>query len=98
MPSENRQDEHVQTALTSLVECVPEFKDFPIDIQRKIIKRCELQEFEAGRVIIRQNHSADNFYFIVSGISKFFLMQFNLNKRPINKYTNFYFFYEFSRP
>jgi len=38
-------------------------------IQQAIAKFGVLQEFETGRIIIRQNHKADNFYFIISGIS-----------------------------
>jgi hypothetical protein len=70
MNLEKRTDQHIKIVLTSLNDSVPEFRDFPVEMQKKIIKVSLLQEFEAGRVIIRQNHNADNFYFIVSGISK----------------------------
>jgi CRP-like cAMP-binding protein len=70
MPVERRTDEYVKLAVASLIEAVPEYEDFPNNIQKSIARVAMLQEFEAGRVIIRQNHKADNFYFIVSGISK----------------------------
>jgi hypothetical protein len=43
--------------------------DFPVNIRKEIARVANIQEFEIGRVILRQNHKADNFYFIISGIS-----------------------------
>ena len=70
MPSSKRSDENIKAICACLVEVVPEFMDFPNHIQKSLAKVGMLQEFEMGRVIIRQNHKADNFYFIISGISK----------------------------
>ena len=70
LPHEKRTDDLVKIALSSIIDSVPEFEDYPIEMQNSIIKVALLQEFQAGRVIIRQNHRADNFYLIVSGISK----------------------------
>jgi hypothetical protein len=69
-PPERRTEEQIKIARESIVETVPEFEDFPIEVQDKILKCCLVQEFESNRVIIRQNHKADYFYFIVSGIGK----------------------------
>jgi hypothetical protein len=73
---ERRTEEHIKIARESIVETVPEFEDFPIEVQDKILKRCLVQEFESNRVIIRQNHKADYFYFIVSGIGYLFVPLF----------------------
>jgi hypothetical protein len=59
----------IKSVCSSLSEVVPDFSDFPMKIQQAIAKFGVLQEFETGRIIIRQNHKADNFYFIISGIS-----------------------------
>ena len=69
-PIENRTDEHVKLICAALNDSVPEFSDFPPDVQRKLARVSTLQDIELGRVIIRQNHKADYFYFIVSGIGK----------------------------
>ena len=69
MPFEKRTDDHIKIALSSIIDSVPDFEDYPIQMQKAILKVSLLQEFQTGRVIIRQNHKADNFYLIVSGIS-----------------------------
>ncbi len=68
-PSERTED-LIRTAIAGLIQIIPEYSDFPANIQKSIARRCNLDQFEAGRVIIRQGHKADNFYLIVSGISK----------------------------
>ncbi len=68
-PIETRTAENIKTACSALIDAVPDFEDFPVDMQNSIVKVSLLQEFQAGRIIIRQNHKADNFYMIVSGIS-----------------------------
>lgn len=69
MSPEKRTDDHVKTVCSSLIDSVPEFLEFTPKIQKSIAKRAILQEFETGRVIIRENHKADNYYFIVSGVA-----------------------------
>lgn len=71
MRTEQRTEEMIKSVCSSLIESVPDFMDFPLNIQHSIVKYGVLQEFESGRTIIRQNHKADNYYFIISGISKF---------------------------
>lgn len=65
---DKRSEDNVKLVCQSLVDSVPEFQDFPVYIQKSIIQRAYFQEFEPGRVIIRQNHRAFNYYFILSGI------------------------------
>jgi hypothetical protein len=74
MQSSDRNDEFVRIAVAALIQAIPEYADFPPNIQKSIVKVCQFEKYESGRVIIRQGHKADNFYFIVSGISK--LIQF----------------------
>lgn len=68
IPPERRSEENINLVCQILVDAVPEFQDFPAYIQKSIVKRADFQEFEPGRVIIRQNHRAYNYYFILSGI------------------------------
>ena len=74
MPFEKRTEDQIKIALSSMIDSVPDFEDYPIQMQKSILNVSLLQEFQAGRVIIRQNHKADNFYLIVSGISMRFRM------------------------
>lgn len=73
MRIEQRTEDMIKTVCANLTEVVPDFMDFPLNIQHSLVKYGSLQEFEEGRIIIRQNHKADNFYFIISGISKLFM-------------------------
>jgi hypothetical protein len=68
-----RSNDHVKLICSQLHDLVPEFQDFPLYIQKAIIKRAFLQEFEPGRIIIRQNHRAFNYYIILSGIGNLIL-------------------------
>lgn len=77
LPVEERTEELVRLAVAALIIAVPEYGDFPPNIQRSIAKVCHLDKYETGRVIIRQGHKADNFYFIISGISiQYFVLLF----------------------
>lgn len=70
----------VKMAVVSLIQTAPEYGDFPDKIQKALAHRCYLEEFGAGRVVIRQGHKADNFYFIVSGISNSIFIKFSSKK------------------
>jgi CRP-like cAMP-binding protein len=39
----------------------------PVEMQTKVFKKCWLEIYEPKRVIIRQGHRAESFYFILSG-------------------------------
>ena len=73
LPQEERTDELVRLAVAALIIAVPEYGDYTPNIQRSIAKVCQYDKYESGRVILRQGHKADNYYFIVSGISKLYL-------------------------
>ncbi|XP_013419734.1 uncharacterized protein LOC106180321 [Lingula anatina] len=66
-PPSERTEEQLKVALASLKNTVESFTEFPINMQLSLVKVGFYEHFEAKRVIIRQGHTADNFYFIASG-------------------------------
>jgi len=64
---EQRTEEDRNYALKRLRAAVDEFAEFPLAMQQALAKVAWLDEFEPKRVIIRQGHTAENFYFMVSG-------------------------------
>ncbi|XP_078684791.1 uncharacterized protein LOC144918136 isoform X1 [Branchiostoma floridae x Branchiostoma belcheri] len=62
----DRTPEGLQTALYGL-QTIPAFAEYPLHMQEKICKEAWLEEIPAKRVIIRQGHIAENFYFLISG-------------------------------
>lgn len=77
MSPEKRNNYHIKIACASLSEAIPEFMEFTPKIRKSIAQKAILQDFETGRVIIRQNHRADNYYFIVSGVASVFVTRKN---------------------
>ncbi|XP_064636320.1 uncharacterized protein LOC135493189 isoform X2 [Lineus longissimus] len=67
MDPKDRVDEQRHIALVSLNQAVDAFGEFPIKMQQSLVRRGWYEHFEAKRVIIRQGHFAENFYFILSG-------------------------------
>ncbi|XP_067661264.1 cyclic nucleotide-binding domain-containing protein 2-like [Haliotis asinina] len=63
----DRTEEQLHIAQLSLDQAVDAFNEFPIKMQKSLVKAGWYEQFEAGRVIIRQGHTADNFYMILSG-------------------------------
>ncbi|GFN82200.1 cyclic nucleotide-binding domain-containing protein 2-like, partial [Plakobranchus ocellatus] len=62
-----RSAQQLRQALASLRQAVEEFSEFPITMQESLARVGRYEHFEAKRVIIRQGHLAENFYFILSG-------------------------------
>ncbi|XP_078495091.1 uncharacterized protein LOC100177622 [Ciona intestinalis] len=62
-----RTEKQVSYALKRLRAAVEEFAEFPLRMQEALVKVAWLDEFEPKRVIIRQGHKAETFYFIISG-------------------------------
>ncbi|CAH1777770.1 unnamed protein product [Owenia fusiformis] len=62
-----RTPEQNHIALVSLNQTVEAFSEFPIKMQESLVKAGWLERFGSKRIIIRQGHLADNFYFILSG-------------------------------
>ncbi|XP_069131070.1 cyclic nucleotide-binding domain-containing protein 2-like isoform X2 [Argopecten irradians] len=67
MDPRDRTDDHLKVALLALNNAVEAFGEFPITMQRSLVRVGWYECFEDKRVIIRQGHMADNFYFILSG-------------------------------
>lgn len=70
LPVNERTEEQIRIAIASLIQTTPDFADFPSKIQKLIVKYCNYDQYETGRVIIRQGHRADNFYFMISGLCR----------------------------
>ncbi|XP_060580848.1 uncharacterized protein LOC132737561, partial [Ruditapes philippinarum] len=73
----DRSDEQVKLALLALNQTVEAFGEFPIKLQKSLASVGWYENFEAKRVIIRQGHMADNFYFILSGTAVVTLLETN---------------------
>jgi len=63
----SRTGEQLQTALVALKTSVAAFGEYPLKMQKRLVSVGWYERFEAKRVIIRQGHKAENFYFILSG-------------------------------
>ncbi|XP_059152903.1 uncharacterized protein LOC131938762 [Physella acuta] len=79
LPASQRTDGHIHTARICFKQVAPSFSEFPIRIQESMIRVCTYERFEPGRVIIRQGHRAENFYFIISGCAVVTEMDLNAN-------------------
>lgn len=64
---EHRTSDQVEYAIKRMRASVDEFSEFPRKMQEEITKVAWLDQFEPKRIIIRQGHQAQNFYFILSG-------------------------------
>lgn len=63
----DRTEDMIRYIIISLNFSVPEFVDYPIYMQKMIARHAFYQEFEPGRVLIRQGHLPNNYYMIISG-------------------------------
>ncbi|XP_071089026.1 uncharacterized protein [Haliotis cracherodii] len=73
----DRTEEQLHLALASLKQAVDAFGEFPIKMQRSLVRVGWYEHFERKRVIIRQGHVAENFYFILSGIAVVTILETN---------------------
>lgn len=67
IPPNERTDEQLTRLIKFLDLFVPEFNQYPKAMQRMLLASAIYQEFEPGRVILRQGHVPENFYFILNG-------------------------------
>ncbi|XP_052077496.1 cyclic nucleotide-binding domain-containing protein 2-like isoform X3 [Mytilus californianus] len=67
MDPDERTEDQLKIALLALNQAVNAFSEFPITMQRSLVRVGWYEHFEDKRVIIRQGHMADNFYLIISG-------------------------------
>ncbi|VDI12988.1 Hypothetical predicted protein [Mytilus galloprovincialis] len=75
MNPEERTDEQCKLALLALNHAVKAFGEFPKAMQKSLVRVGWYEKYEDKRVIIRQGHVADNFYFILSGNAIVTLME-----------------------
>ncbi|XP_062585589.1 cyclic nucleotide-binding domain-containing protein 2-like isoform X1 [Saccostrea cucullata] len=75
MEPERRTEEQMKVALLALNQAVEAFSEFPITMQKSLVRVGWYEHFEDKRVIIRQGHMADNFYFILSGTAVVTILQ-----------------------
>ncbi|XP_071125080.1 cyclic nucleotide-binding domain-containing protein 2-like isoform X1 [Mytilus edulis] len=75
MNPEERTDEQCKLALLALNHTVKAFGEFPKAMQKSLVRVGWYEKYEDKRVIIRQGHVADNFYFILSGNAIVTLME-----------------------
>ncbi|XP_013408854.1 uncharacterized protein LOC106172612 [Lingula anatina] len=66
LPPNSRSPEMLRRVLYSL-QTVKSFCDYPLDMQRKICEVGWYQSLPGRKVIVRQSHIAENFYFVLSG-------------------------------
>lgn len=79
-----RNEEILRYIIISLNFSVPEFIEYPIYMQKMIATYSFFQEYEPGRVIIRQGHMADNYYLIIAG-NALEIKHFSTSDDPIAK-------------
>lgn len=61
-----RSKSDIEIVRTSL-KYVKSINALPLEMQNKVYKKCWLEEYESKRVIIKQSHRAEAFYFVLSG-------------------------------
>ncbi|CAD5115117.1 DgyrCDS4122 [Dimorphilus gyrociliatus] len=66
LPPEQRTNDQLQIVLYGL-QNLRSFVEYPLHMQEKLCRVARLQTIPGSRVIIRQGHYAENFYFILSG-------------------------------
>ncbi|XP_071787770.1 uncharacterized protein [Asterias amurensis] len=74
MPSSIRTAEQLQTALYGL-QTMKSFAEYPLHMQEKLVKVAWFESVPPKRVIIRQGHYAENFYFVISGSAVVTIME-----------------------
>ncbi|XP_067022888.1 cyclic nucleotide-binding domain-containing protein 2-like [Acropora muricata] len=66
IPSWSRTDEEIEVIL-QVVKKLKYFDRYPMYLKRELAKVLFYDKFERGRVVIKQGHDANSFYFILSG-------------------------------
>ncbi|XP_019617860.1 PREDICTED: cyclic nucleotide-binding domain-containing protein 2-like, partial [Branchiostoma belcheri] len=64
--SKDRTEEEAETIVRTMQK-MPDFALFPFEIQKQLCQVAWYDSFGTGRVIIREGHAADGFYFVLSG-------------------------------
>ncbi|XP_078603450.1 uncharacterized protein LOC144877409 [Branchiostoma floridae x Branchiostoma japonicum] len=64
--AKDRTEEEADTIVRTMQK-MPDFALFPFEIQKQLCQVAWYDSFGTGRVIIREGHAADGFYFVLSG-------------------------------
>ncbi|XP_070552930.1 cyclic nucleotide-binding domain-containing protein 2-like isoform X2 [Ptychodera flava] len=78
MPSDQRTPEQLQTALYGL-QTMKSFAEYPLHMQEKLTRVAWLEHIPPKKIIIRQGHYAEAFYFVISGSAVVTIMETNPN-------------------
>ncbi|XP_006814718.1 uncharacterized protein LOC100377915 [Saccoglossus kowalevskii] len=76
LPSEQRSPEQLLTALYGL-QTMKSFAEYPLHMQEKLTRVAWFENIPPRKVIIRQGHYAEAFYFIISGSAVVTIMETN---------------------
>ncbi|CAF1470920.1 unnamed protein product [Rotaria sordida] len=72
-----RTDDDIRMIVVGLGQTVSSFTEFPLQRQYALARVAILEEFERGRVILREGHRAEKFYLIVDGITNVYKLREN---------------------
>jgi hypothetical protein len=63
-----RTDDVIRIAANGISALVSKFEEYPFEIRLSIVKYAFYEEYEPGRVLLRQGKRQTNFYFIIQGL------------------------------
>ncbi|CAH1776908.1 unnamed protein product [Owenia fusiformis] len=86
LPPFARTQDQLQTALYGL-QHLRSFAEYPLHMQEKLCKVAWFSQVPPKRVIIRQGHTAENFYFILSGQAVVSILEVNPKTKEPNMRT-----------
>ncbi|CAF2120816.1 unnamed protein product [Rotaria magnacalcarata] len=72
-----RTEDDIRMIAVGLGQTVSSFTEFPLQRQYALARVAILEEFERGRVILREGHVAEKFYLIVDGITDVYKLREN---------------------
>ncbi|XP_077983826.1 uncharacterized protein LOC144438603 isoform X2 [Glandiceps talaboti] len=76
MPNDQRSTEQLQTALYGL-QTMKSFAEYPLHMQEKLTRVAWFENIPPKKIIIRQGHYAEAFYFVISGSAVVTIMETN---------------------
>ncbi|CAF1265586.1 unnamed protein product [Rotaria sordida] len=79
-----RTDDDIRMIVVGLGQTVSSFTEFPLQRQYALARVAILEEFERGRVILREGHRAEKFYLIVDGITNVYKLRENPTTHVFN--------------
>ncbi|CAF4847330.1 unnamed protein product [Rotaria socialis] len=79
-----RSQDDIRMVVSTLSQVIRPFTEFPLQQQYSIARVGRLEEFEMGRVILREGHRAEKFYLIIDGITDVY----KLLENPVTKMSS----------